>query len=201
MKISPLFIVVLTIVFLFSACSRETEIKGDVFVVTEGAGSYKLGLVEVNAIPRKLYESFIFDKRSNRAEAGEKFTALYSQCEALVSNLDGLNYERIESRKDRFKVCGDQLRDEELNLDNVYFENLPKSDAVTTTDADGKFTLKIPKKGVYVLIAKAERLAGAKKEKYYWAIPISADGVTQTVMFSNNNLINSETFENMFKKL
>jgi hypothetical protein len=47
---------------------------------------------------------------------------------------------------------------------------LPTPLKLVRTDADGKFSLLIPKKGNFYLAVQAQRLISEKTEKYYWFI-------------------------------
>ena len=75
----------------------------------------------------------------------------------------------------------------------TYFDdvNFPQGITTTITDAEGKFTLKLPKPGRYALAARAERSVINKTEEYYWLVWINADENTQkTIILSNDNLTN-----------
>lgn len=74
---------------------------------------------------------------------------------------------------------------------------MPNLSAAATTDADGKFTLTIPKQGEYILVAKAQRMVSENTEKYYWTVPIDADGQAKSVMLSNNNKTGLANLENL----
>jgi len=68
--------------------------------------------------------------------------------------------------------------------------NEPGPFAMGTTDAEGKFTMKAPRKGEYVIAAEGWRLMlGGETETYYWLQPISLNGQDQVVQnLSNTNL-------------
>lgn len=73
----------------------------------------------------------------------------------------------------------------------AYFENLPDSIPSTKTDADGNFSFSLPRKGRFVLAAKAQRnVASNNIEEYYWIVWISLDGALEKKIFlSNDNLL------------
>lgn len=56
------------------------------------------------------------------------------------------------------------------------------------TDADGKFSLKVPGAGKYLLFARAQRLAGSVTEKYDWLVWVDAAATPVDVMLSNDNM-------------
>src|SRR5262245_23458221 len=64
MKIINVLLIALMLVCLVSCGSKETEINGEVFIVTEGAGSYKFGLVEVSVFPEKEITPYLETKNA-----------------------------------------------------------------------------------------------------------------------------------------
>jgi hypothetical protein len=70
-----------------------------------------------------------------------------------------------------------------------YFTFLEAPIESTQTDADGKFTMQVPKTGAFIIAAQAERTIGEKTEHYYWVQPVSLGGQQQlTQNLANNNL-------------
>ena len=71
-----------------------------------------------------------------------------------------------------------------------YFSQLPAPIATTQTDAEGRFSLAVPKKGRFVLTARASRLVpGSETESYFWLVQLprdSRDGAP--VLLSNTTL-------------
>jgi hypothetical protein len=70
-----------------------------------------------------------------------------------------------------------------------FFDRLPAA-ALTSakTDSDGRFSLDIGRHREVILVARAERQAGAIPERYSWIVPARADAETP-VMLSNDNQI------------
>jgi len=93
---------------------KKTEVSGQVFITTRGAGAYKFPGVKVYAFAAE--HLALFDFNSN-------------------------------------PVC------------------LPKPLTMTTTDADGKFTLELPSGSAFFLFAQAGRLAGDHSESFEWRVP------------------------------
>jgi hypothetical protein len=73
-----------------------------------------------------------------------------------------------------------------------YFDGLPAAVAVTKTDADGKFTLRIQWEGGVVLAAEASRELVSTTEKYHWLVRVP-ESVRESgsIMLSNDNVISS----------
>ena len=154
MKSRIFFLITLLLLVLLSVSCSKKEVKGEVFIVTQGAGNYKLGLVNILAIPEDSIKTYASNKSST-----------------------------------------------EFFLDpDKYFTQLPHGVATATTDADGKFTLKLPKAGRYVFAARAERKVVDKTEKYYWLVWASVYGnESKTVTLSNNNLADSDSPDSLIQ--
>ena len=72
----------------------------------------------------------------------------------------------------------------------IYFENFSAdSFQKSLTDADGKFSLSYPRNKTYTMFAKAERLVGNTKEKYYWLLNAPSNVEKAQILLSNNNLV------------
>jgi hypothetical protein len=61
--------------------------------------------------------------------------------------------------------------------------------AKATTDADGRFSLKVKSGRSYILAASASRQVLALTGCYFWAIRVAADEPTVTVALTNRNLM------------
>jgi hypothetical protein len=73
--------------------------------------------------------------------------------------------------------------------DQFLFSLLPPAIETAETDAEGKFAMKAPRKGEYVIAAEGWRLLLDNTEYYYWLQPVSLNGQDQRVQnLSNTNL-------------
>jgi hypothetical protein len=72
---------------------------------------------------------------------------------------------------------------------DFYFSHLRSPVLTVESDADGKFTIQVPRTGEYVIAAQTERLAPKETERYYWLQPVALNGQQQAVLnLSNLNL-------------
>ena len=84
-----------------------------------------------------------------------------------------------------------------------YFNKLPAPSQITKTDAEGKFSFKVPS-GSYVLVAASSRTVGIdaggavvpEKEPYYWMVRVNAD-TDKRVMLANDNLSTSGSADSL----
>jgi hypothetical protein len=206
--------IVLAISVCLASCSSSTTVTGEVFVVTAGAGNYKLGLVHIEAVPEKDMLEFFANLpkvdhsadadrlKAAQAELDEaKQQVLLADQKAMkqqaAGNLDKLDDYRLaldEAERAKYAVYQAERRVSEADRamtevlgPESYFGLIPPGVASSTTDSDGKYKLIIPRKGRYMIVARASRRAGGSDENYYWANWINADGQPQSLTLSNNN--------------
>jgi hypothetical protein len=75
----------------------------------------------------------------------------------------------------------------------LIFDDLPAELAVATTDADGKFTMRLPANTPIVLAAHSSRSAGNTTEEYYWLCRFSVSSSGNTILLSNQNLLSDNS--------
>ena len=230
---------------LISCGKKETEISGEVFVVTQGAGNYKLGLVEISAIPEKDIQPFVtalqlkeaeeiktaqaaYDKAKKDTDSAiavysrsvNKYTEQSNYVDTLKNSdhlsgedlnkgfktLNDMNWTEDENNKNKkaAESSNEALLKAKIDLLNAesperYFTDLPKAITTSTTNSDGKFSLKIPLAGKYALFAKSTRKVGDKNELYYWIVTINANGQPQNLILSNNNTTDSGSPDSLIK--
>jgi len=77
----------------------------------------------------------------------------------------------------------------------LYLCNLPPPVASVITDADGKFSVKIPRSGRFVVTATTHRMV-AETEHYYWLIWTSLNRQkSKSIVISNQNLIDAGSLD------
>lgn len=85
---------------------------------------------------------------------------------------------------------------------DCYFSELPPPLASTQTDLEGKFVLKLPKAGRFVIAAQAKRPAADKEIRYFWIVSVSLEGKdSASILLSSENLLtarNSQSPVNIF---
>jgi hypothetical protein len=238
-RISKCFLVLAFLCLI--SCSRETEISGEAFIVTQGAGTYKLGLVEVSVISEKALQPLIASM-SNDAEVArlkqdwdqsmeetrnafrrvnDLQTQYDRQKQSVESALGSRNLELLEQAKgtaydmqSTAATHDSAVANREAALDRAtkalmalnaaagaerYFASLPKPVATATTDADGKFIVKLPTRERYAIAARSTRKVGDKDENYFWLIWVQGDGSPKKIMLSNNNTTDSGSPDSAIK--
>lgn len=232
---------------LLSACSQKEgeqprgaadhgTLSGEVFIVTQGGPSIKLGLVNIIAIPEEELSLYIEQKNALAATLrADRQSALKALQETISHSRQAradankevekatqdayADYLKCLETADSFEVCiterkrkvqqakqdipagrSKNLAMEQAELERLqsemdylgssdyYFAELPAGIASAKTNADGLFTMTIPRQGRFGLAARASRLVLGKTERYYWLVWESLDGTpSKRIMLSNDN--------------
>ena len=81
-----------------------------------------------------------------------------------------------------------------VQSDSVFFDRMPATVAMARSDAEGKFTLQIPRRARVVLMAMADRRVFDGTEHYYWIVRApNLDSLTAPVLLDNDNLTSSRS--------
>jgi hypothetical protein len=83
--------------FVLSCCSRQGQLTGEVFIVTKGGQSLRLGLVEVRAIPEDVIQPFVQAKHAAAKEEMDKLQRLWDEALAKAK-LTQANLEEATTR-------------------------------------------------------------------------------------------------------
>jgi hypothetical protein len=76
-----------------------------------------------------------------------------------------------------------------LDPTEVYLMDLPPVLARAQTDADGEFSIKVPREGKFVLVARAERQVLGQNERYLWMVRMPEEAKAGTkVLMSNETM-------------
>lgn len=172
---------VLVSVLLMFGCSREGELRGDIFIVTNGAANIKLGLVEVSAIAEKDMNDFLVNRSkvvdTEIARTQEEYDTIKAQFdeangqylqarkwaqEEEFRNLSGGDFSWSDARRalDKATVLDEirpKLDSAELALAYArsaapWFEGMPKAIITASTDGDGQFSMKLPRSGKFAIV-------------------------------------------------
>jgi hypothetical protein len=235
--------------------TQEGTLTGDIFIVTNGAQNFKLGLIEVTAIPEDKMQQFIMKKedavrvamerneaqkvsaekeletaqqeydalkraseaaeaKSNRANRDFSFAyseadtdeavRLMKQAESATKQAQDLK-QKMFSKDLELVGIKSRIARSEINLENLggeefLFADLPTSDVKGITDAEGRFSIKLPTRGKFAIAARAQRNVFGSTEHYYWLMWVSMDGEkSKQIMLSNNNQLSKESSDSVIK--
>ena len=123
-------------------------------------------------------------KRYNEAVAAfslafrEKTRAEKAADDAFMAHLEaGHNLDRVTEGRSQW-ASG-----------KFFLGGLPTATATTQTDADGKFTLRVPRVGRFALAAQAERQVGDITEEYSWLIRLPDEARQGAPVFLSNETL------------
>lgn len=154
-----------------SGCSRQnpfqrsSELSGEVFIVTRGHESLKLGLVQVEAFRNEEVARALQRTTEKIKDEQRRLRELYEQASALNNDIEHQHrdiseasltfhgkslsgFASISDRSSTLETVASMLRSnveyrqKYLNSAAPLFESLPNSVAAAKTDADGKFKIK-----------------------------------------------------------
>jgi hypothetical protein len=115
-----------------------------------------------------------------RSVASAAYDALNGAREAVVAATE--RYDDLVRQRDFYHSV------------SFYFGHLRSPIQTSETDAEGKFVIKIPRAGKFVIAAQAQRSVGEDTETYHWLQPVSLEGQQELIQnLSNSNLLTSMT--------
>jgi len=189
----------------------DGELTGEVFVVAGDGKRHSLGSVVLNAIPEQALTEHL-ERRTAQSERErgkvqreiDTLAAILEEAHAEEdrlwniqkqdeSDLQKANAWRLVYNKT--KNLTSQLEDlraqkQHLPSGEYFFQDIPSPIASARTDADGTFTLFMPRDGRHGIVARASREFGEKKETYCWFVWVSLDGEhSKRLVLNNDNIV------------
>ena len=200
------------------SCSRNREVKGEIFIVTAGHESVKLGLVEIRAFQAAQLNALIESVKKKIAEQEAQLAPISNAADKLESSAkqedDDVRDKWIHKGYKRFRPISDRastLRSEASELAfrikghsqylhsvMPFFEVLPQPVAASKSDSDGRFTMKLPRSGEIVLCAAADRRVAKSLEVYCWMVKVTGNA-DAPITLSNHNLATSGAPESLIR--
>ena len=187
------------------------HLTGEVFIVTKAGMTYKLAAVAVTAIPEeplkkhmesKTAEGELESQKLRREIAGLTATLKMAQADEdrlwKILQRDESNsrkaaawsvaYNKTKSVTKQIKKL--QTERQHLTSGDYFFEGLPSGIATAKTNANGKFSLTIPRKGRYGVVARASRELFKQQETYFWLVWVSLEAqATKRLVLNNDNIM------------
>jgi hypothetical protein len=200
----------ITSALLMAGCDflkSEVEVKGQVFIVTQGRGNIHLGLVKVTAYKADQFmtasEAKAASERSARAEIKTRLAPLEAETKAAseardasetmwIKTLSEKDWAKKEAARDNWRKHYFAEGKVQLELKAITepssFDN-PKVEfsQSTKTDGNGNFKMTL-KEGEYVLVANASRSIRSSDEVYTWFVKVKVDAKNNMFLLSNDNM-------------
>jgi len=199
-------------------CANPTgELTGDVFIVTKRRTKYQLGSVAVRAIPEDALKKHL-DRKTTQSELErrklqrdiDRLAALLRMSQAQedrfwkILKRDESNPRKAEAWSVAYNRCKDiskriehaQAQWQHLASREYFFADLPSGVSTAETDADGRFTLAIPRRGRFGLVARATREFFKGKETFFWFVWVTLDGQhSKHLKLSNDNMLGAGSLD------
>ena len=201
---------------IVNAIPKVTAIEGEVFISTQGAGSYTFSGVEIFAYDLDNYTTYFKNKKTELLEAleaylefkGAKFLCKsYQTADAKCNNLDeewesltyndprkDLAWEKLNAAWDVRDNISDKVRSlcvGYIDLLNLHLPDFIATDlpliAQSRSDSKGVFELEIPKGKSLAVVASATRLHDKRTEKYYWVAATEPKNKSAIKLFLDND--------------
>lgn len=188
----------------------EGELIGEISIVIKNGVTYNLDAVAVIVIPEDLARKHLDDKMQQREVESQR---LRRECEALTAALEIARAEEDrlwkilqldESNSEKAAVwrlaynkgtkINEQLEElqkqqQHLSSAEYFFDGLPSGITTVKTDANGTFTLVIPRKGRYAVVARGPRDTFRDIEPD-WFVWVSLEGEpSKRVALTNDNVL------------
>ncbi len=197
-----------------SRANPEGELTGQVFIVTKRGITYRLASVPVRAIPEEVAKKHLKSKTMQReleienrqrdiegltstlqdtqadehrlwnilqedesnSQNGAAWSAVYQKTKNITKEIEHLHFQR-----------------KQLTSAEYFFDGLPSGVSMAKTDADGRFSLVIPREGRYVIAARGPNETFRDTEPY-WFVSVSLDGEpSKCLMLTNDNVLGARS--------
>jgi hypothetical protein len=195
--------------------AKPKEIRGQMYMSLVGGGAVKLAGVQVlvvtaeEAMKIKSLEGVQCQTAltnlkywvARKAELSQKVFNERMIERSFAESLNGIALPKwvqektaVEAKLDRLKPL---LKESEQIDDQINRWNTPQillpdrwrnNVCSATTDADGWFTVQVPKQGCFYATALAERAEGSSVQHYGWLVPLAANSENQVFLNNNNRL-------------
>jgi len=179
-------LVLIIVGWTLGGCSGKREVTGQVFVVTKGGESVKLGLVGIHKVDElqlaEIASPLVGKATTNKANA-MLLRELAAEFEQMVKQAPSGFHSPLEELSNVVIHRANTERLLAQSLEDSLFKNLPP--AVAQTDADGMFTVELS--GTEWLAARGQRRTANSTENYLWLL--SAKGAQRKLLLSNDRML------------
>ena len=163
---------------LYAYAAAKTErLQSDLAAAKAAEQQTRAELEQATATEKKNEELY---KKGYGGSTGATAVSVAKEAASRAKEAHASAKEQVESLLRKLRYYHSQ---------DFYFSHLRSPVLTVESDADGKFTIQVPRTGEYVIAAQTERLAPKETERYYWLQPVALNGQQQAVLnLSNLNL-------------
>jgi len=175
----------------------KTKVNGQVFVVTKGGGSVKLGLLGIHVVGQREFPAIAKRvlQQADTSQANEDLLkGLAGEIQGLIGKVHpsyATTLKQIEQ-----SVLERLAAEARKNLpESMLFSLLPP--VATQTDADGLFTIEASRTDW--IVARSQRLTGDTTERYLWVLPVGE--VKKKLLVSNDRMLDADELIPTLRKI
>ncbi len=146
---------------------------------------------------QKEFDAIDLQEKENAPKIKKK-EAQYAELDKQITAVSTSSEKKVTELSERVTLCNADCKKAKTavmqfpTLDFYLSDPLPAPSMKTTTDADGKFEVKLPRKGRFAVFARASRSSESKTENYAWFFWLPSASDETPLMLSNNNLVFAE---------
>ena len=195
--------------------TKMQQIKGEVFITTQGADTKRLSGIQIRFYKREELERSFAISATSAPAAMPPYIKEINKLEKEISESEielaesekkgeylGAAGRAMSATRDLIKAQKDMLQ-VWVNLMNAwphasyYFDLLPQAEFETRSDSEVKLVISLPK-GDWIIVAEASRHIGKSTEDewYFWTYPVKQ---SEGNLLSNYNLVTSGNSESVLK--
>jgi hypothetical protein len=191
--------------------AADGELMGAMFVVGKRKERHALGRVVVHAIPEDALKKHLERRTAQRTRRSrtlqheidvlaatladaraeeDRLWNIQKQDESNLGKAKAWSVAYATTKKITAQLEDLQTRWQHLTSADRFLEDLPMAISTATTDADGRFTLSIPRDGRHGIVAHASRALDDEAQTYLWFVWVSLDGEpAKRLVLNDDNVV------------
>lgn len=164
-------VIAILLLGIIASHAETTTITGSVFVVMKNGDNVKLALAPIHIMTEESFLALRTELNPSIQKTIRPMALKY-----IAAKKEGDTSEQLKIRNAS-----------EVFIQDYYFDKFPE--AVTKSDADGKFTFNIQDSRPVIIACKSKRDLVEKVERYYWIEKFQPNGTNTTILLSNDNML------------
>jgi len=177
--------------------SEKADVSGQVFIVTKEKDTVNLAQIHVGLYSEDQMEAAIaaltLKAKEGETQVQSDVDAQKAACTKLQNDMDASP--KGPNAKESAQKLGDAMEAYKAALlkfysfrsQGYYISGFPAPIAKAASDADGKFTLKIPKTGSWVIEGDGQGSVDGKSEQFFWLKKVMPDEVVSAEVVLNGD--------------
>jgi hypothetical protein len=175
---------------------EKATINGQIFITTKAGENIKLGGVHVHLFTLEEATATAKQVKDDAAASdGNAVAKIDAQTKVVEAEADF-----PKRQQESANLLGQILARFSATGAAAYISKLPNPEDDSETDADGRFTMQIPKGGSWVIEAAGWRDLPKGRENYFWFFKLNDAAISKGQVFLNNENLASNQ-DNLFNNV